>query len=318
MVLWFNCMRFVGEEGVTVAELEQLARTPTNLDGMRRWGYINLAPHPDDKRAKPPQSAWLITSTIAGRKAQEIWRPLVNTIESRWHDRFGKDAIHQLRNSLSAVVNQLDPNLPDCLPILGYGLTAKLPRLKQKPVAIDGVAIEQLPLPSLLSKVLLAFTRDFEQEAQVSLAIGANVLRLVDDEGVRLRDLPQLSGISKEGVAMAIGFLRRSGFATEKAESPQTRTKLVKLTAKGRAAKSDYEQRLAAIEQQWHKKFGDEVIERLRHSLEKLVAEPTAEKSPLFRGLEPYPDGWRASIPRPQGLPHYPVVLHRGGFPDGS
>jgi hypothetical protein len=34
----------------------------------------------------------------------------------------------------------------------------------------------------------------------------------------------------------------------------------------------------------------------------------------LFRGLEPHPDGWRASVRKPNTLPHYPMVLHRGGF----
>ena len=44
----------------------------------------------------------------------------------------------------------------------------------------------------------------------------------------------------------------------------------------------------------------------------------SAQLSPLFRGLEPYPDGWRAKVRKPDTLPHYPMVLHRGGFPDGS
>ena len=49
----------------------------------------------------------------------------------------------------------------------------------------------------------------------------------------------------------------------------------------------------------------------------------------LSLGLEPYAGGWRASAPyvtRTQAviddpvstLPHYPMVLHRGGWPDGS
>src|SRR5579875_422696 len=44
MVMWWNCLRFVKDEGVTVAELARLARTATNLDGMRRWGYIRIEP----------------------------------------------------------------------------------------------------------------------------------------------------------------------------------------------------------------------------------------------------------------------------------
>ena len=39
---------------------------------------------------------------------------------------------------------------------------------------------------------------------------------------------------------------------------------------------------------------------------------------PSRLGLEPYPDNWRAQVRRPETLPHYPMVLHRGGYPDGS
>src|SRR5262249_40963675 len=48
-------------------------------------------------------------------------------------------------------------------------------------------------LPILLSRVLLAFAIEFEQEFPVSLAISANVLRVLDQHGVRVRDLPGLS-----------------------------------------------------------------------------------------------------------------------------
>jgi hypothetical protein len=74
---------------------------------------------------------------------------------------------------------------------------------------------------------------------------------------------------------------------------------------------------VAAIEERWKSRFGANRVKALRKSLEKMVGEPTAQ-SPLFRGIEPYPDNWRASVSKPQTLPHYPMVLHRGGFPDGS
>jgi hypothetical protein len=53
----------------------------------------------------------------------------------------------------------------------------------------------------------------------------------------------------------------------------------------------------------------------LRASLEPLAA---GDPPPLFAGLEPYPDNWRASVRPPVILPHFPMVLHRGGYPDGS
>jgi hypothetical protein len=34
--------------------------------------------------------------------------------------------------------------------------------------------------------------------------------------------------------------------------------------------------------------------------------------------MAPYPSGWRASVREAIRLPHFPIVLHRGGYPDGS
>jgi hypothetical protein len=63
---------------------------------------------------------------------------------------------------------------------------------------------------------------------------------------------------------------------------------------------------------------GSETVDELRETLE-LLAIPAADGlPPLFEGIEPYRDGWRAAGRRRQHLPHFPVVLHRGGFPDGA
>jgi hypothetical protein len=94
--------------------------------------------------------------------------------------------------------------------------------------------------------------------------------------------------------------------------------KAARLTKKGGEAQQGYRRLLGSVEQRWQKRFGEKTIRSLRESLQRLVGEPTAQLSPLFLGLEPYPDGWRASVPKPHTLPHYPMVLHRGGFPDGS
>jgi DNA-binding MarR family transcriptional regulator len=317
--MWANCMRFVGEKGVRASELETLARTKTNLDGMRRWGYIVAAPDPADSRPKPPRTAWLIRATSKGRQAQEVWQPLFSVIEKRWQARFGKDEIARLRESLSALNSQFDPALPDCLPILGYGLFSRRPPRKSRAQAVgqkfNGSA---LSLPSLLSRVLLALAIEFEDESNLSLAICANVVRVLDEKGVRLRDLPHLTGVSKEAIAMALGILRKRGFAAIAADQTAGRAKVVGLTAAGREVQEAYGWLVGVIEERWQTRFGKDAVPTLRSLLIRLVGEPTAQASPLFRGLEPYPDGWRASVPKPGTLPHYPMVLHRGGFPDGS
>ena len=316
MVMWMNCVRFVGEKGITARELERLARTKTNLHGMERWGYIILEPDPTDRRPKPPRSAWLIRATPKGRAAQEIWRPLLGTIEKRWEERFGKAAIDGLRVSLAEIVRGLDAGLPDCLPILEYGLFSKVP---EQPVsgAAEGGDPLHLPLPALLAKPLLAFAIEFERPPDLSLAICANLLRVLSEKEERVRDLPRLGGISKEAIHMAMGILLKKSLVQIQTEQTTGKTKVMRLTAKGRKAQEEYRRRLAAIEERWIAEFGKDGIRELRGWLERLVGNP-AGPSPLLEGMEPHPTGWRASVPRPSTLPHFPMVLHRGGFPDGA
>lgn len=319
LVMWSNCMRFVGDQGIRIGELEDLAGTKTNLNGMERWGYIVIEPAAGDSRAKPPRSNWLIRATPAGRKAQEIWRPLSGVIEARWQTRFGKDTIDQLRESLWALISQIDCELPDCLPILGYGLFSRVPERKRRAAdARHDDASSLLPLSALLSRVLLAFAMEFERQSELSLAISANMVRVLDDQGVRIRDLPLMTGVSKEAISMALGFLQKRGMAKIEIDSSVRRVKLVRLTPKGREAQETYRRRLHTIEERWEVRFGKNTLRNLRRCLKKLVGEPTAQLSPLFRGLEPFPSGWRASVRQPGTLPHYPMVLHRGGYPDGS
>ena len=224
-----------------------------------------------------------------------------------------------MRSRSSSVVSRIDLDLPDCLPILKYGLFSKGPyRQRRAPVDQKTTEASLLSLSALLAKVLLAFATEYERESDQSLAISANVLRVLDEKGAPVRDLPLLTGVSKEAISMALGVLEKRGLAAVETEQAGSRTKVVRLTARGRRAHKDYREVLGAIEKRWQEHFGQDAIRTLRESLERLVGEPAARQSPLFRGLEPYPDGWRAAVRKPDTLPHYPMVLHRGGFPDGS
>jgi DNA-binding MarR family transcriptional regulator len=327
LAMYANCMQFVRDEGIRARDLVWLARTKTNLPGMVRWGYITAAPDASDTRPKPPRFDWLILATDKGGQAQKVWRPLFGEIEKRWQKRFGKSETEQLRASLRPLLDRIDLDLPDCLPILHYGLFSREPgnykrRAQTKRSEAD---TSRLSLSALLSRVLLAFAIEFEHESDLSIAICANVLRVLNEKGVRARDLPALAGVSKESISMAMGILQKAKLAAVESEAG---TRLVLLTAKGQRAQDAYRKLLATIEERWQTRFGKNAIDNLQRSLEKLVrapssdsrsaSEPDAGQSPLFRGLEPYPDNWRAKRPRPITLPHFPMVLHRGGFPDGS
>jgi len=165
-----------------------------------------------------------------------------------------------------------------------------------------------------MSRVLLALAIEFERESPLSLAICADVLRVLDEEGVRVRDLPALSGVSKEAISMAMGVLGKRGIAVTGPAPDGSRWRVARLTPKGRYTQKKYRERLGAVESRWQARFGDRAIRGVREVLEQL----TGDQARLAAGLEPLPGGWRASLRRPTTLPHYPMVLHRGGFPDGS
>jgi hypothetical protein len=200
----------------------------------------------------------------------------------------------------------MDVELPDYLPILGYGLSSRAPEsARRTPAGAEDGGGSGHSLSALLSRLLLAFAIEFEREAELPLAIGANVLRVLDEKGVRVRDLPILTGVSKEAIGMAMGVLRKRLEAVVEPDPGESRSKVACLTPKGRRVQNEDRRLLGALEERWQARFGKAAMRRTRASLESLVGEPTAERPPLFRGLEPLPDGWRASIRKPATLPHY-------------
>jgi hypothetical protein len=62
-------------------------------------------------------------------------------------------------------------------------------------------------------------------------------------------------------------------------------------------------------------RFGRETVTAPREAPERLASDPGSR---LSEGLEPPPGSWRAAVRAKGPLPQYPMVLHRGGFPDGN
>jgi hypothetical protein len=335
LLMWANCLRHLPDTGITLAELRERARTGTNLDGMRRWGYVTCTP--GLVRGRRPDPDTVIRPTARGRAARDTWPPAIADVESRWRDRLGSAAWAGLQASLAAVAVQLDPALPDCLPILGSGLYTRhrppdaprspdaaglpdAPRPPDAPRSPEAAArppgpAAGLPLWALLSRPLLAFALQYERDPGPSLAVSADVLRILTETGVLVKDIPALAGVSRESVAMALGWLRESGLATEGADPAGSRFRAVRLTARGAAARDRYAVRTAGIEADWQARFGGAAVSALRQALEPLAA---GDPPPLLAGLDPYPGGWRAQVRPLRVLAHYPMTLHRGGYPDGS
>ena len=333
MVMYAKFLRFVTDEGISIRDMQRQTQIPaaelrvwlTRL--AKWWNYITIQPGAASSRTSPasPKPDWLIRPTPGGRKALETWRPLTDTIEARWRQRFGKEEIQALRSSLRSLVDQLPADLPRTLPILGFGLLCKPPQSTEN--RVKAPTPYDLSLPALLSTVLYAFAIAFEDNSDVSLAISANILRVFDQDApdatdatnaIDASELARLASVSKEAVIMSFSFLLRRGYLTTAKAGSKSRGKRFALTTKGRNAAQHYQTLTQAIEDHWIQEFGKEQIARLRTSLESFTADSRPGTSPLFLGLTPYPDGWRASQPRPLGLPNFPMILHRGGFPDGS
>ena len=313
MVMWCNCMRLLRSEGITVAELEHLARTRTNLAGMQRWGYLVVESVRSSAGARTLPADMIVRPTAAGRKAQSVWGPLPRLVEDRWRMRFGEDTVERLRRALWAVVGKIETALPNCMPILRHGWSTTVD-------ARNGAAprnASDLRLSALLARSLLAFAVPFERRADLSLAMSANVVRVLSPEFVRVREVPRMAGVATDSIRVALGYLDKRGCVEFKTDVTAGRGHLVRLNDKGLKAQRTYHCLVSGIESRWRERFGAEAVDELRETLEPL-ATPAAGGPPLFAGIEPYPEGWRAAGHKRQHLPHFPVVLHRGGFPDGA
>jgi hypothetical protein len=257
--MWANYLRWLPGDVTDLAPL-------VNLNGLHRWGYLTR----DGDLSR------------AGRRADAIWATLPEEVEARWTHRYGD--LGELRAALGE-----HPDLPPYLPVSGLSRV-------DRPVWIRDPSGE---LVFRLAGRMLALTLAYEQESRLPLALAANVLRVLDPDGVRIRDLPALAGVAKEQVEQSVSRLVRL-------ECAEVADRVVRPTAKGTRAQAKY-RRVA----------GGQRDDRLRAALEHVLADPDR----LRQGLAT--DGWRAHPPyagftAAEQLPWAPIVSHRGGFPDGS
>jgi DNA-binding MarR family transcriptional regulator len=312
LVVWSNLMRFLADGELFVRDLVRRARASQerikhHLGCLERWRFVVLEPsaasdRPTASRAKPRPRArrdgwgsgrgirgdWNVRLASAGQKAAEIWPPLFDVIEARWETRFGKQEIDGLRDTLRAVVDKLDLELP-------HGLPGAWPAAEAYPTRVTRDTGHS-SLPTLLSQPLLAFTIEFEGESNASLELAANVLRVLGRQSLKLADLPNLTGGSPEKTD--IGWQLKPYVVVE-ADPTANRGKVVRLSPRGLEAQAIYESLTVEIEKRWEKKFGKHEIQRLRESLQGLIDRRQAGRSLLSEGLVPPPGVARsgASVP---------------------
>jgi hypothetical protein len=275
MAMWANFLRYLVADRTPMSAVADLAPL-VNLPGLQRWGYLTV-------------DGTHVTPTRAGRQAQEIWAPLTGEIEGRWLARYGRETLDDLRRELA---KHDSPELPRYLPVIAVNRPNRTERLLAARHREDAGA----DLSVLLARALMTRWREFDRQSRLPLPISANLLRVLGEPAIRLRDVPELAGVAKEQVDLSVAFLERQECLTQHVEN---RTRYAAPTAKGKLAQDTYTRIMEGIDDAG-----------LRAALERLDR--------LDDGLRPYPDGWRAQLKSTGTLPHCPIVSHRGGYPDGS
>lgn len=100
--------RFVRGEGMRLTELARLAHMTKQsvgeiVDDLAGRGYVERVADPADRRAK------LIRLTERGREAQTYGFGLFAEVEKRWIERYGRERIELLRETLEDIARREAP-----------------------------------------------------------------------------------------------------------------------------------------------------------------------------------------------------------------
>jgi hypothetical protein len=305
LAMWANGLRFIGEDGISVSELRTRARARCNIAGLERWGWITVGDPAAGRRDgygshRGVTAVTVLRPTRAGRYARRLWPQVIAENEQRWQDRFGAGPVGSLRQALRLHAGLLPYAPPEVHPSDGFrtGLT------DGPAAAAEG---NEDSLAGLLGQALTSLTVAHERGSRVSAPLGANFLRVIDGNVTRIADLPALAGVSKEAVAMATGYLTRHKLA-----EPGPR-RSVTLTAAGHRALGDYRARAAGQQDPALRASLGAVL-----SQRAALAEGLVPPDGCWRGEKPYLAQTRRVLADPAAaLPWQPMVLHRGGWPDG-
>lgn len=322
--MWANYMRFLPPDGLPLDRLARLVGDDeriitSRVKTLRRWRYVDLAaasPSMESalKGLLPPLHRWIARPTKAAMHCQALWSPLPAVIEERWRERYGREAYDGLRDALAGIAAGQNSKLPLCLPVI----SSRREMFSQVDVrSADTATRDEMPTFALLAQALLTFTLAFERGSALALPVCANVLRVLRSDAIAVRELPLRAGVSKEGIAQGLTLLKRHGLVAVE-RNIERPGQDARLTEAGLRAQANYREQVAALEAHWTTRFGKPAVTSLRRALAAIVGDGNPAAAPLSLGLRPHPGNWRAAVPPPQVLPHHPLLLDRGGWPDAS
>ncbi|HET7444248.1 MAG TPA: MarR family transcriptional regulator [Solirubrobacterales bacterium] len=134
-----------------------------------------------------------------------------------------------------------------------------------------------VPLPGLMEVASEALFIEFRAEL-VEAGYGdvrpthGCVFRFVHENGMRLTELAQRAGMTKQSIGEIVDDLEALGYVERVPDPADKRAKLIRLTEKGRQAQRVGFGLFTTIEQRWAERYGTERIAELRELLEEIAA----------------------------------------------
>ena len=132
-----------------------------------------------------------------------------------------------------------------------------------------------IPLPALLDDAAGAGFGEFRQRladaGHPTIRPGHGcVFRFVEEEGSRLTDLAERSGLTKQAVGEVVADLEGLGYVARAPDPEDGRAKLIKLTDRGADALETGRAIFREMERDWAERFGAERVAAMRELLEAL------------------------------------------------
>src|SRR5689334_728559 len=126
-----------------------------------------------------------------------------------------------------------------------------------------------VPLPGLMEVASEAIFVEFRAElaeagyGDVRPTHGC-VFRFVHENGMRLTELAQAAGMTKQSIGEIVDDLEARGYVERVPDPADKRAKLIRLTEKGRQAQRVGYGLFAKIEQRWAERYGADRVAELR------------------------------------------------------
>jgi DNA-binding MarR family transcriptional regulator len=96
----------------------------------------------------------------------------------------------------------------------------------------------------------------------------------IDPDGMRLTELAELAGMTKQAVGESVSDLERLGYAERAPDPSDGRAKIIRLTERGRAAQRAGFEIIADIERGWAEQFGAKRVSEMRSLLIDILTTP--------------------------------------------